>query len=214
MITTANLIKKVRCIINETEEDYEISVISDKVRSFDDIIKELLSQAVALVQQNKGAKGGFVNVKILTSTTGLILDNGDGTGYITLPDDFVELLYCKLNVWKRPCTIIYSSSSPQAARQYNKATRAGILKPVCVEGVNTAGNKSVELFPAPAGAKVEKFLYEAMFNVNDGLNRCDKNMIDAVVYACASLVYNMFERYDAANSFMSYAMALCNGTTR
>ena len=71
MITTLNLIKKVRCIINETDEDAEISVLSDKVRSFDDIIKELLSQAVALVQQNKGVKGGYVNVKRLTSVTGV-----------------------------------------------------------------------------------------------------------------------------------------------
>ena len=47
--------------------------------------------------------------------------------------------------------------------------------------------------------------------VNEGLNRCDKYMIDAVVYACASLLYNMFERYDAAKSFMSFAMAFCNG---
>ena len=75
----------------------------------------------------------------------------------------------------------------------------------------SAGSRTIEFFPLPGGAKVEDFFYEAKFDVNEGLNRCDKYMIDAVVYACASLLYNMFERYDAAKSFMSFAMAFCNG---
>ena len=211
MMTTAELIKKVRCLINEPDADAEVSLLSGKVRSFDDIIKELLSQAVALVQQSKGAKGGYVNVKRLTSVTGLLVENGDGTGYMNLPDDFVELVHCKLDSWKRPCTVILPSASPLAVRQYNGAVRAGAAKPVCVEGVTSGGYRTVELFPLPSGAKVEAFFYEAKFDAGSGLNRSDKNMVDAVVYACASLLYNMFERFDAANSFLSIAMALCNG---
>ena len=133
---------------------------------------------------------------------------------MNLPDDFVELVCCKLDTWKRPCLTIFPARSPQADRQYNEATRAGVYKPVCVEGVMAAGYRTIELFPMPAESKVEDFFYEALFDVNDGLNRCDKNMVDAVVYACASLLYNMFERYDAANAFMSYAMALCKGNDR
>ena len=211
MITTAELVKKVRCLINEPDEDADISLLSGRVRSFDDIIKELLSQAVALVQQSKGAKGGDVNVKRLTSVTGLLVEDGIGGGHMNLPDDFVELVYCKLDCWKRPCTVIYPAHSPQAARQYNGAVKAGAMKPVCVEGVTSGGYRCMELFPLPSGAKVEAFFYEAKFDAGNGLNRSDKNMVDAVVYACASLFYNMIERFDAANSFLSLAMALCNG---
>ena len=212
MITTTELIRRVRCLINETEDDAAISVITDKVCSFDDIIKELLPQAVAMVQQNKGPKGGYVNVKSLTSVTGIIFDNGNGTGYMNLPADFVELVYCKLTAWKRPCLALFSPLSPQAARQYNEATRIGSLKPVCVEGVASNGYRSIEFFPFKTGSKIEQFFYESTFNVNEGINRCDKNMEDAVVYACVSLLYNMFERYDAARSFSSFAISMCNGS--
>lgn len=211
MITTADLIKKVRCVINEPYEDAEVSLLTGKVRSFDDVIKELLSQAVALVQRSKGPKGGYVNVKRLTSLTGLLMEYGDGTGYMCLPDDYVELVCCKLDKWKRPCTVVQPARSPEADRQYNAVTRSGCQRPVCVEGIMSAGSRTIEFFPLPGGAKVEDFFYEAKFDVNEGLNRCDKYMIDAVVYACASLLYNMFERYDAAKSFMSFAMAFCNG---
>lgn len=214
MITTGELIKKVRCLINETEEDAEISVLTDKKRSFDDIIKELLPQAVALVQQNKGSKGGFVNVKSLTSLTGLIVDNGNGGGSMNLPADFVEMVFCRLTTWKRPCVTLYPACSPQANRQYNEAVRSGNLKPMCIEGVSTSGSRCIEFYPLNTGTKIKEFFYEAVFNVDEGLNRSDSNMVDAVAYFCVSLIYNMFERYDAAKSFMSFALSLCNAASK
>lgn len=210
MITTNELIKKVRCLINENEEDSEISILTDKKRSFNDIIKELLPQAVALVQQNKGSKGGFVNVKSLTSLTGLIIDNGDGSGSMNLPADFVEMVFCRLTTWKRPCVTLYPPRSPQADKQYNESIRSGSLKPVCVESISSSGARCVEFYPFHTGTKVREFFYEARFNLNEGLNRSDENMTDAVVYFCVSLLYNMFERYEAAKSFMSFAISLCN----
>ena len=210
MITTNELIKKVRCLINEAEEDVEISVLTDKKRSFNDIIKELLPQAVSLVQQHKGPKGGFVNVKCLTSLTGLIVDNGNGGGTMNLPADFVEMVFCRLTTWKRPCVTLYPARSPQADRQYNEAIRSGDLKPVCIEGVSTSGSRCIEFYPYTAGTKVKEFFYEAVFDIDEGLNRSDKSMADAVAYFCVSLLYNMFERYDAAKSFMSFAISLCN----
>ena len=50
MITTADLVKKVRCLVNEAESDAEVSLITDDRRSLDDTVIALLPQAVALVQ--------------------------------------------------------------------------------------------------------------------------------------------------------------------
>jgi hypothetical protein len=55
------------------------------------------------------------------------------------------------------------------------------------------------------------FVYEAQFDIAEGLNMCDSRMADAVSYVCVALLYNVFERYDAAKSFMSFAAALCGG---
>jgi hypothetical protein len=53
------------------------------------------------------------------------------------------------------------------------------------------------------------FLYEAVFNPADGLYGADADMVTAIVYECAALLYTMFERYDAANSCHALAMAAC-----
>ena len=61
MITTQELINKVRYLINETDADAGISLITDDMRSIDDTIIKLLPQAVAIVQ--KQSNGKHVNVK-------------------------------------------------------------------------------------------------------------------------------------------------------
>jgi hypothetical protein len=63
MITTEELIKKVRYLINETEDDSGVSLITDDIRSIDDTIMELLPQAVAIVQ--KQSCGRYVNARAL-----------------------------------------------------------------------------------------------------------------------------------------------------
>ena len=63
MITAQKLIRKVRYLINETENDSDVTLITDDLRSIDDTILELLPQAVSIVQRQ--SKGKYVNVKAL-----------------------------------------------------------------------------------------------------------------------------------------------------
>jgi hypothetical protein len=53
------------------------------------------------------------------------------------------------------------------------------------------------------------FVYETAFNAADSLQGYDEWMVDAVVYQCASMLYTVFERYDAANSMLALALAAC-----
>ena len=58
---------------------------------------------------------------------------------------------------------------------------------------------------------MNSFVYEAAFDENKGLNSELSNpLVQAVLYQCVALLYNMFERRDSANAFMSLAMSLCN----
>ena len=61
MIPTDELIKRVRHLLNEAEEDVGLSLLSEDTRSINVHISRLLPQAVALVQKNKAPGSGNVN---------------------------------------------------------------------------------------------------------------------------------------------------------
>ena len=212
MIDCDELVRRVRVVINEAADDGDVSLLSVDTRSLDDTILELLPQAVTFIQKNKGTGVGCVNAKSARISTLSVAPNSGG-GIIALPDDFEELVSCKLEKWQKPVSTVYAHDSREAAWQQNEYTRAGYCKPVCVEMFTPGGVRCLLLYPFVQGdmPNPQIFLYEACFNESDGLN-CQSNAIaDAVVYKCASLLYTVFERYDAANSMLALALAACGG---
>ncbi len=209
MTATDTLVKKVRRLVNEAENDSDVSLITEDMRSLDDTILELLPQAVALVQ--RCSHGGHVNVKALSNEAKKVQEVSDGSYNVALPGDFFKLVSLQLTSWKRACMEISSPESLDAVNAVNGSSCVGAFNPVCVESIVDGGAKVVKLFPCNASDEVVHFVYEAQFNVADGLAMCDSYMADAVTYACTSLLYTVFEKHDAAKPFMSYAMALCGG---
>lgn len=211
MITTDGLVKRVRRLVNEAECDKELTLLSEDTLSIDTHILRLLPQAVAMVQKNKGTGAGCVNPRSVGSEEASIADNGDGGGMMLLPDDYVSVVSLQLCGWRRPCTLLYAGSSAEALAQGNSHTRAGLCRPVCVEGVDGQGKRAAMLYPLTADMALKHFVYEAAFNAEDGLIGGDAVLEDAVAYYCAALLYSVFERRDQAASFLSLATALCNG---
>ena len=209
MIATEELIKKVRYLINETEDDVGVSLITDELRSIDDTIKKLLPQAVAIVQKQRN--GRYVNAKALLPENAVIQMTADGFGTVVLPSDFAELVSIGLDSWKTPCVEISSSDSAEALYKFERSYRPASSEPVCVENITGEGNKELKFSPCGEQDSLSHFVYEAHFDIAEGLNMCDSRMADAVSYVCVALLYNVFERYDAAKSFMSFAAALCGG---
>ncbi len=211
MIPISALIEKVRLLVNEPDSDVALSALSEDTRRLDDTIKVLLHDAVAFVQHNKAS--GALNPAVYEPSADDIKNNGDGTGEILLPSDFASLLLLQMEGWERPCTIIYPAETPVAQAQRNIHTRAGSCKPVCVECLNEYGNRVVCYYSLPSAAEpvVKSFLYEAILDEDRGLN-CDAGnpLLQAVAYQCVALLYNMFERRDSANAFMSLALSWCN----
>lgn len=213
MIPTAALVEKVRLLINEPCDDVIITALSEDTRRLSDTIKVLLHDAVFFVQSNKAY--GVLNPAVYEPATNDIKNNGDGTGEILLPTDFVSLLRLQLEGWQRPCTLLYPANAAVALAQSNVNTRAGVCKPVCVSGVNSDGKPVVCYYSLPADAEpvVKSFVYEALFDEEKGLN-CEASnpLLLAVVYQCVALLYNMFERRESANAFMSLAMSWCKNS--
>lgn len=209
----SELLKKVRLVINEAASDDDVSLLSVDTRRLDDTIMELLPRSVSFIQKNKGSAGGRVNTRALNPSQVKVVSNESGGGLLLLPDDFVDLVSLQLAGWQSPVHHLHAHDSREAAWQQNEYTRAGCCRPVGVESLTAQGERCAMLFPLPDGdaSKPLHFIYEAAFNAADGLNGYDDVMADAVVYECASLLYTMFERYDAANAMLSLALACCSG---
>lgn len=210
MIAAAELVSRVRCLLNEAEPDEQLSLLSEDTRSIDKHILALLPQAVAITQRNKGYGAGCVNARNAALQA---VEDGNGGVKLSLPADFVSLVSLQLSGWNSPCVSLSPQGSAEAAAQKSEFTRAGVFRPVAIEGVDEQGSRIALLYPLPGddAPSLEHFVYEAEFNAADGLRACSGQMADAVVYNCAALLYNVFERPDAANTFLSLAMALCGG---
>ena len=212
MITAQELVRKVRFLINETENDSDVTLITDDLRSIDDTILELLPQAVSIVQ--KQSDGKYVNVKAILPENALLYDSSDGYKHLVLPSDFAVLVSIRLGSWKTSCVEISSSESAELMYKLGRGQSPLYLLPACIKDVTADGEKVLKLLPSKSSDTLDHFVYEAQFNVSEGLNKCDDCMADAVSYVCASLLYNVFERYDAAKSFMAFATALCEENKR
>lgn len=211
MIPLFLLVDKVRLLINEPGADIALSALSEDTRHLNDTIEGLMGDAVMFVQHNKNY--GALNPEVYEPAAEALKNNGDGTGEVLLPADFVSLLQFQLEGWERPCTFLYTAGSPVALAQSNVNSRAGVCKPVCVEGLNSEGTPVLCYYSLPPSAVpvVKSFVYEALFDAQKGLN-CELSnpLAQAVIYQCAGLLYNMFERRESANAFMSLAMMWCN----
>lgn len=213
MIATSDIVSKVRRLLNEAESDEQLTLLSEDTRSMDDHIVALLPQAVALTQRNKGSGAGCVNARHVDPDLACLSAGSDGCAVIALPRDFYAVVSVQLNGWRQPCTELVQPGSTVAIAQSNEHTRTGTCRPVAVECMAADGSRVAKLYPLPGSGvpRLDHFVYEAEFNAADGLDGCSRQLADAVAYNCAALLYNVFERPDAANMFLSLASALCNG---
>ena len=92
MITAEQLRSKVRQLINESDDDGAVTLLTDDTKMLDRHIDALMPDAVLLVQRNNTR--GVVNPKSAVAAAVPAEKDGDGTGYILLPDDFVHLYRC------------------------------------------------------------------------------------------------------------------------
>lgn len=210
MITTDALKRKVRYLLNEAENDSDVTLIAADTRKIDDYIELLLPQAVLFVQKNSRHCG--VNPKNATIDVEKITTAADGSGSFPLPDDFVRLVTVQMNGWKRPCNVLYPDDSPLALAQGNTYTRAGWCKPVVVQRFDADSNKILCYYSLPSGIspRVDSFVYEARYIPDEGLCGNDEALHDAVAYQCAALVFNLFDKHDSAAAMLSIAASLCN----
>lgn len=203
-MTQDEIIAKVRLIMNEVGADQVLSLLNEDLVKLDEYIGGCISDAVNIIAAN--SKFACVNKKSKTFTDSDVKSYDNGSGYIVLPDDYISLIALKMDGWNRTVLNAAHGGSELALAQYNKYTRAGKNKPVCVLAESKEG-KILELYPVHGDSKVEMFLYEAKYS--DGITGNPEEPISiAICYMCASLVYSIFENKATSEQMKAIAVEL------
>jgi len=125
-------------------------------------------------------------------------DNGDNTGSIVLPDDFLRLVSFKMSCWLRPVNRAISESDSKYKLQFNAYTRGGIAKPV-VAIRNDGSQKILEYFSVVNNNHdVDTAL---CINAVTAQN-LQEDMVEPLTWLMVSKVFYVDEKYDAANEAM------------
>lgn len=208
MVSKEDIVSKVRAIMNEIGEDAKTSLLDEDTVKIDEYIASCIGDAVNLVIQNSPNR--CVNPK--SSLTSSVTNNGDGTGYVTVPDDYVSLVAFKMSGWKRIVSKADDLDSEVYKAQCNPATRAGKFKPVCILSYKDK-QRVLEYYSLGKDdtPKLDMFTYEARYNETEGLNmEKDSPLFGAVCYMTASLVYSIFENVSTSKEMQTTAINLIN----
>lgn len=205
MVTKEDIISKVKAIMNEIGEDTNESLLDEDTIRIDEYIESCIGDALSLVILNSVNP---VNPKKCTlSATG----NGDGSGYVILPDDFVKLLSFRMNGWKRAVSEAYPLESETAKEQGNIYSRGTKSKPVCVLSYSPEGKKTIEYYSVDKDGnnEISVFVYESSYDENSDINMNASSVeFKALCYMTASLVYSIFESPNTAREMQKTAINL------
>lgn len=211
-ILVDNLINEVRITLDENAPQSSYLYESSDNIELDDIIRSKVVDAVRLALED--APLSFLEPKEVTSPT--IKGNDDGSGKITLPEDFLRLAGLKLNGWNRGVSIVYNKGSEMDYIQRNKYTRGTATKPVCVFSHTDDGERCIEYFVAAKNDNgydhtIVDYHYVAIPSIEVDANGGGEfisfpNLLHfAIVNYCAGLVLTSRGEQAVGNNFITLA---------
>lgn len=115
-------------------------------------------------------------------------NNGDGTGTITAPSDFLRLHTLKMTEWSKPVHIAISIDHPLYRNQLNKYTRGHKDKPVVVLS-NVGASSILTYYSVSENHSVEKLLYIKKFSENDSYH---DTVAELIALNCAKKIYEIY----------------------
>lgn len=115
--------------------------------------------------------------------------NADGTGKITLPEDFLRLALLKMKEWSVPIHMAISADHPLYRLQLNKYTRGHAQKPVVVYSSDYDMNQYLEYYSVEKDHTVEKLSYIKMFDMADNYH---DTVAELIALNCAKKIYEIY----------------------
>ena len=167
--------------MNEIGEEENLSLLSEDTVKLAEYIESVIPDAINLIAQDE-------NVSIS------LLNNGNILRFVSL----------RLSGWKREVQRVSPFGSEDYKIQHNAVTRSGVNKPSCVFSHNKTG-LCIECFPS---GELQYFNYvKSMTDLSDdSLSNYGESLMPAICYACAYLVYNIFEMPNVAERMLKIAV--------
>lgn len=137
--------------------------------------------------------------------------NGDGSGWVLLPDDFMRLIAFRMSDWERTVYEAISADNPLYAIQSSryKGIRGNVQKPVCAI-VNRAEGKALEFYACKDNTAMivrAGYLPYPHIDEDDGIDISEK-CYTAVVYTVAALVLTTYGEADKASAMTDLAKSI------
>lgn len=128
-------------------------------------------------------------------TTATITEQGDGTGTVALPENYLRLASFRLRGWLHPATTAISTDNPLYSRQLNPVTRGGVAKPV-VALLRNATGLALQWFSLPLEITPE--IKEALCIVECQPAELPDTLANPLCWLAASLVLAVTNEQNAA----------------
>lgn len=200
--------RDVRVALDENDVSTQLVQMGDvDTLALNDIIRSKIVEAVRrvelaapahLLEEGHGFSSG-------------IYWNGDGSGWVLLPDDFMRLIAFRMSDWERTVYEAISVDDPLYAKQSSryKGIRGNVQKPVCAI-VNRAEGKALEFYACKDNtAMIVRAGYVPYPHIDkdDGIDISEK-CYTAVVYTVAALVLTTYGEADKASAMTDLAKSI------
>jgi hypothetical protein len=158
-------------------------------------------------------------------------DNGDGSGFLILDDDFYLLTELKLDTWKKSVYEAYVETEKTASIQSNRYTRGSEYRPVCT--LSSSGKPSSDeniqrlnfysFTPVTGKAlkdRIDTFSYIAEpasivdLAPTNSLSSVTEKLLEPLAYLSAATVFTLLEKYDIATKLTERALVMVPGQKR
>lgn len=190
--SVSQIMQDVRACIDENATNEQLSLEGDiETLSLNDIIRSKIEEGVRRVESiapvyllEEGHQFGDA-----------IIWNGEGRGYVMLPDDFMRLISFRMSDWEKTC---HSAISPDDAlydlqSSRHKGLRGSPQLPVCAI-VPRAEGKSLEFYSCKneeAYVKTATYRPYPKIDESDGVDMSER-CYTAIIYTISSLVVSAF----------------------
>lgn len=180
--------RDVRVALDENEVSTQLVQMGDvDTLALNDIIRSKIVEAVRRVEL---AAPAHLLEEGHDFSSGIYW-NGDGSGWVLLPDDFMRLIAFRMSDWERTVYEAISVDDPLYAKQSSryKGIRGNVQKPVCAI-VNRAEGKALEFYACKDNTAMivrAGYLPYPSIDANDGID-ISQRCYEAVIYTIAALV--------------------------
>lgn len=197
----AGIIAKTRALMNEAGEEETLSLLSEDTVKLDVYIESVIPDAVNILSSMEGIDPMLLPLGSVQSVT-----IGEECSVIELPGDYIRFGAVRLSGWKREAQVCYPHGGEEYKIDHNPVTAPGVNKPSCVYAYSING-RCIECFPKGDLVYFKYVKRVGDSDVESALSMLDGRLFGALCYACASLVYNIFEMADQGKRMMEIALA-------